>query len=124
MTSGGDAPTAEFVTLEKKSKKNVSIPSTVEFEGITYKVTGIAKNAFKNCKKLTSVTIGSNVTYIGACAFYKDSNLKKVTIKTKKLTKIQKKAFYGLPRKVTVKFPSVKKQQYKKLLKNAGLGKR
>ena len=124
VTSGGDAPTAEFVTLEKKSKKNVSIPSTVEFEGITYKVTGIAKNAFKNCKKLTSVTIGSNVTYIGACAFYKDSNLKKVTIKTKKLTKIQKKAFYGLPRKVTVKFPSVKKQQYKKLLKNAGLGKR
>ena len=124
VTSTSGNPTAEFVTLEKKSIKSFSIPSTVEYEGITYKVTGIAKSAFKNCKKLTSITIGSNVTYIGAYAFYKNSNLKKVTIKTKKLTKIQKKAFYGLPRKVTVKFPSVKKQQYKKLLKNAGLGKR
>lgn len=124
VTDESDTPTVELVTIEKKNLKSVSVPATVKYKGVTYKVTGIAKSAFKNNKKIASLTVGSNVTYIGSYAFYKNSKLKKITIKSLKLENVQKKAFWGLSKKVTVKLPASKKENYKKLLKNAGLGKR
>lgn len=69
-----------------KSKKNAIVPETVTYDGITYKVTSIAPGAFKNNKKLTKVTIGSNVKTIGKQAFYGCKNLKSITIKSTKLT--------------------------------------
>ncbi len=48
----------------------VSIPSSVVYNGITYKVAGIGYEAFRNCTGLTSVTIPNSVTSIGANAFY------------------------------------------------------
>lgn len=124
VTDESDTPMVELVTIEKKNLKSVSVPATVKYKGVTYKVTGIAKSAFKNNKKITSLTVGSNVTYIGSYAFYKNSKLKKITIKSLKLENVQKKAFWGLSKKITVKLPASKKENYKKLLKNAGLGKR
>ncbi len=43
-------------------------------------VTRIAKNAFKNSNRITSVTIGENVKSIGESAFYNCSNLVSVTL--------------------------------------------
>lgn len=123
VTGTVDVPTVELVTIEKKNIKSVSVPATVKYDGVTYKVTGIAKSAFKNNKSLTVLTIGKNVTYIGAYAFYKNNKLKKITVKSLKLQKIQKKAFLGLAKRVTLKLPASKKEVYKKMLKNAGLGK-
>ena len=119
-----DEPAVELVAIEKSNIKSVSVPATVKYEGITYKVAGIGKSAFKNNKKITSLTIGNNVTYIGSYAFYKNTKLKKITIKSLKLEKVQKKAFWGLPKKVKIKLPTSKKAIYNNLLKNAGLGKR
>ena len=118
-----DEPTVELIAIEKSNIKSVSVPATVKYEGVTYKVAGIAKSAFKNNKKITSLIIGSNVTYIGSYAFYKNTKLKKITIKSLKLEKVQKKAFWGLSKKVTVNLPVSKKAKYKQMLKNAGLGK-
>ena len=39
----------------------VTIPATVSCKGVTYKVTVIGKNAFKNHKKLEKVTIGTGI---------------------------------------------------------------
>ena len=49
---------------------NVSIPATVEYDGITYSVTSIGDRAFVRCSSLTSVTIPNSVTSIGNSAFY------------------------------------------------------
>lgn len=114
----------EYIGYASDKVKSVIIPGKVTYEDMNYKVTGIAKNAFKNNKKLTSVTIGGNVTYIGAYAFYGDSKLKTVKIKSKKIKSVQKKAFFGVAKKVTIKVPASVKSKYKKMLKNAGLGKR
>ena len=65
----------------------ITVPSTVKAKGITYKVTSIGTNAFKNCKKLTKATIGANVKVIKAKAFNNCPKLKAVTIKTALLTK-------------------------------------
>lgn len=57
------------------------------------KVTTIAPNAFKNCKKLKNVTIGNNILVIGKGAFSGCSKLKSVSL-GKNVTTIADKAFY------------------------------
>ena len=58
---------------------SVRIPDTIIVNGITYKVTGISANAFKNNKSLKFVSIGRNVTVIGTNAFYGCKKLSKVS---------------------------------------------
>lgn len=117
-------PTVTYVK-PKKNVKKVSIPATITVKGVKYKVTAVSKNAFKNNKKVTQVTIDKNVNNIGKNAFYGCKNLKKVIIKTTKLTKktVGKNAFKGIYKKATIKVPKKKLDAYKKILKNAGISK-
>lgn len=85
--------TVECTGLPNRNKKQVAIPASITVDGVTYKVTGIAENAFKNNKSLTKVTIGSNVTTIRVGAFSGCSKLKSVTI-GKNVTTIGNRAFY------------------------------
>ena len=48
---------------------SVNIPSSVEYNGRVYSVTGIFSNVFEYCTELTSITIPSSVTNIGEYAF-------------------------------------------------------
>ena len=52
--------TVQYVKPVKKNIISVTIPSSIKLNGKRYKVTGIVANAFKNCKKLKKVTIGTN----------------------------------------------------------------
>lgn len=117
-------PTVTYAK-SKKNVKKVSIPATITVKGIKYQVTAVSKDAFKNNKKVTQVTIDKNVKNIGKNAFYGCKNLKKVIIKTTKLTKktVGKNAFKGIHKKATIKVPKKKLDAYKKILKNAGIGK-
>ena len=117
-------PTVTYVK-PKKNVKKVSIPATITVKGMKYQVTAVSKDAFKNNKKVTQVTIDKNVNNIGKNAFYGCKNLKKITIKTTKLTKktVGKNAFKGIHKKATIKVPKKKLDAYKKLLKNAGISK-
>ena len=117
-------PTVTYVK-PKKNVKKVSIPATITVKGVKYQVTAVSKDAFKNNKKVTQVTIDKNVKNIGKNAFYGCKNLKKVIIKTTKLTKktVGKNAFKGIHKKATIKVPKKKLNAYKKLLKNAGMNK-
>ena len=86
------------VTSEKVKKiKTLTIPATVTIQGKKYTVTTIGSKAFSGCK-----------------------NLKQVTIKSKKITKIGKNAFKNVNKKIVIKTPKSKKKAYKKLLKKAG----
>lgn len=117
-------PTVTYVK-PKKNVKKVSIPATITVKEIKYQVTAVSKDAFKNNKKVTQVTIDKNVKNIGKNAFYGCKNLKKVIIKTTKLTKktVGKNAFKGIHKKATIKVPKKKLDAYKKILKNAGISK-
>ena len=85
----------------------ISIPSIVRYNGVTYRVTSIWANAFKNKSRLTTVSIGHNVSVIGKNAFYKCKKLKKVTIGTG-LTQINSGAFRGVKKGCTITIKSLK----------------
>lgn len=126
-TKGG---TVEYTKSLNNKTAIISIPSTVEIDGISYKVTGIAANAFKNnkkivkviignnvtsieknsfsgCSKLKTMTIGNNVVSIGDNAFFNCTSLKKVTIPVK-VKKIGKQAFYGCKKLKTIRINTKK----------------
>lgn len=95
------------------SKKNLEIetcdiPKIVENNGITYTVTSIGENGFRELKNLKTVNISSTVTTIGNYAFSNCKNLTTVHI-PESVTNIGLKAFYectllntvNLPKKLT-----------------------
>ena len=117
--------TVEYVKPASKTVKTATVPNSIKAGGITYKVTSIAPNAFKNNKKLTKVTIGKYITAIGTKAFYGCKKLKSITIKTTKLTsaKVGSKAFKGTHKKAVLKVPKSKLKSYKKFLGKKGVAK-
>ncbi len=118
--------TVALVKPEFKTMKKYTVPETISVSGVTYRVTEIKANAFKNNKQLKSVVIGSNVEKIGSKAFYGCKKLSKITIKTKKLTSktVGKKAFGKIYKKPVVKVPKGKKKAYKKWIYKKGLTKK
>ena len=123
--TSGKIPEVELTkSAAKKKAKTVVIPKTVKVDGVNYKVTAIAEKAFAGNKKLKTVIIGADIKKIGAKAFYKCVNLKKVTIQTTKLKakSVGAKAFAKIHKKAVVKVPKEKKKAYKKWLKKRGIG--
>ena len=117
-------PTVTITKFTDKKVKKLIIPATVKVKGVTYKVTAISDKAFKGNKKLTTVTIGSNVTKIGKEAFSGCKNLKKITVTAGKLKTISKNAFKGINKKATITVKGTKKAKtaLKKQLKKKSIG--
>ena len=59
---------------------SVTIPSQVANGGVTYTVTGIANNAFKNCQDLAQVTLPATLRRIGKYAFKNCDGLRSVVL--------------------------------------------
>lgn len=133
--AGENGGTVEYVGAIDENAEEVNIPATIIKDGITYKVTGIKKGAFKNYEMLTKVTIGNNVKVIGKNAFYgctelktvnigkgvetisdkafcKCTGLTKITIPSK-VTKIGKQAFYNCKKlkNITIKTTKLTSQR-------------
>lgn len=112
--------TVVLVKARKANNTSFNVPKSVKLADGRYKVVGIAKNAFKNNKKLKKVVIGSQVTKIGANAFSGAKNLKTITIKSKALKSVGKNAFKGIHKNCKIKVPAKKLNSYKKLLSKKG----
>lgn len=137
------------VSLKKvldKNQKNVTVPQTIKYKGMTFRITGILASAFKStkiasvivgnnvktigkaafqgCTKLKKVTIGSGVTQIENNAFKDCKSLKTIKVKSTKIKKIGNNAFKGIKANAVIKIPKKKLAAYKKLFKNKGLGKK
>lgn len=113
----------EYKAPKNKKQTKIAVPDSIKINGATYKVTSIAKSAFKNNKKLKTVTIGKNVSKIGKNVFSGCKKLKTITIKSTKLKAktLSKSTFKGIKKATTVKVPKKKLSAYKKLFKSRGL---
>lgn len=112
--------TVSCVAMNNKNLKKISVPDTVKINGYTFKVTKIGDNAFKSAKKLTTLTVGKNVTAIGKNVCKSCGKLKKITIKSSSIKSIGKNSFKSIHKKATIHVPKKKKSSYKKMLKKAG----
>lgn len=123
-SSRSSSQTVAFIG--NKVKTSVIIPTTIKIKGVTYKVTEISTNAFKNNRKLKKVVIGQNIVRIGKNAFYGCKKLTSITIKSSRLTlkNIGKNAFKNTSPKATVKVPKKQKALYNQILKKRGLNKK
>jgi hypothetical protein len=123
-SSKASNPTVAVVGTTNKKAKTITIPATVKVNGVTYKVTSIANNAFKGNKKLTKVTVGKNVTKIGKNVFSGCKNLKKLTMTAGKLKTISKNAFKGINKKASITLKGTKKAKtaLRKKLKKSSIG--
>lgn len=124
-TVGGNQYTVTKVGEEVRfskanaKKKSVTIPATIKADGVSYKVTEVGANAFKNNKKVKKVVIGANISKIAKKAFNKCPNLKTVVIKSTKLTKktASKKCFSKVNKKMVIKVSKKSKKTYAKIFK-------
>ena len=140
---------AAYLRPVSKNTTTIKIPATIKIKGKSIPITSVAKNACAGCKKVTKVSIGSNVTKIGSKAFYQCSQLKSITI-PKKVTRIDDKAFAKDRKLVSItikttklteksfgssafadingnaKFtvPKAKKKSYEKILRKTGIKKK
>lgn len=107
-----------LIKTNKKAKR-VTIPAVIKVNEVTYKVTSIGAKAFNGSKKLSKVTVGTNIKKISNNAFFKCKSLKTVTIKSVLLTKktASKRAFKGISRKMVIKVPKKMKKAYVKMFK-------
>lgn len=145
-SSSATNPTVTYMKSTNNNAATITVPATITVNGVAYKVTGIAANAFANNKKITKVTIGKNVTSIGknafknckklktvtinstvlktigANAFYGDKSLKTITLKSTMLTSksVGKNALKGTNKGLTIKAPKKKVAAYKKFFKKKG----
>lgn len=107
----------------KKTEKKITIPASVKLGSYTYQVTAINAKAFRNNMKLTQVTIGTKITKIGRQAFEGCRNLKKITIRSKAVKKIEVNAFRKVKKGAKIYVPKAKYKAYKKYLKAAKITK-
>lgn len=75
VTYRGSSPTS----YSNEYSGSIVIPASVTYNSVTYSVTSIGRQAFRDCSGLTSVTIPNSVTSIGEEAFYA-SGLTSITI--------------------------------------------
>ena len=124
---GAKGNTAALVKPLKKTNRTFVVSATIKSEDgkFTFKVTAISKNAFKKNTKLKKVTIGKNVSKIGANAFSGCKKLKNIKITSTQLTKksVGKNAFKGINKKAVIKVPKKKLKAYKNILKGKGQAK-
>lgn len=71
---------SDYSTFKNEYRGRVVIPSTVTYEGMTFRVTRIDNDAFRECDALTSVVIPSTIESIGDWAFAGCSSLTSIII--------------------------------------------
>ena len=118
-------PAVTYISTKKTGKASITIPSSIEVNGVKYQVTSIADNAFRKNKKLKKITIGKEIVSIGKRAFEGCKNLKEIVIETEKLKTgtVGRKAFAKTSSEAVVDVPKKKAKEYKKLLRKSGLSK-
>lgn len=117
--------TATIGTVKTTDKKTITIDSKVKVGKVSYKVTTISSQAFKNCKKATKIELPSTITKIDAKAFTGANKLKTLKLTGKTAPKIDKNAFKGVDtKKITIvynsKMSSKELKELKATLKKIG----
>ena len=87
------------------SPTSVNIPGIVLSNGITYKVTEVADNAFLNCTNVTGVTMQTGIKIIGESAFSGCTSLNNMVV-PEGVERLNESAFAGCTSMTNISIPS------------------
>lgn len=76
----GSDLTLSVATSNGQYAGNIVIPQTVTIENVDYTVTGIDEYAFMMCNSLTSVSLPSSITRMGAFAFFGNTSIEQILV--------------------------------------------
>ena len=108
-----------LVAYKKHLKGSVvTVPAVIKINGVRYKVTKVASNAFRN-KKVVGVSLGSNITEIGSNAFRNCTKMRECQITSMKLKKIGSHAFYNALDWCYYDIPLMRSVKYYKMIEKA-----
>ena len=117
-------PTVTFYSA-KMTAKRVTMSRSVRINGVRYCITAVRSRAFEGHKKVTCIRLGSKVNNIGDRAFRNCKKLEKLYIQSSKLKPedIGERVFENVPKDLKIYVPEKKKDEYRKMFREKGLGK-
>ena len=117
-------PTVTFYSAKMTAKK-VTMSKSVRIDGVRYCITAVRSRAFEGHRKVTSIRLGSKVNTIGDRAFRNCKKLEKLYIQSSNLKPedIGERVFENVPRDLKIYVPEKKKDEYRKMFREKGLGK-
>ena len=117
-------PTVTFYSAKMTAKK-VTMSRSVRIDGVRYCITAVRSRAFEGHKKVTYIWLGSKVNTIGDRAFRNCKKLEKLYIQSSNLKPedIGERVFENVPRDLKIYVPEKKKDEYRKMFREKGLGK-
>lgn len=117
-------PTVTFYSAKMTAKK-VTMFRSVRINGVRYCITAVRSRAFEGHKKVTCIWVGSKVNNIGDRAFRNCKKLEKLYIQSSKLKPedIGERVFENVPKDLKIYVPEKKKDEYRKMFREKGLGK-
>ena len=117
-------PTVTFYSAKMTAKK-VTMSRSVRINGVRYCITAVRSRAFEGHKKVTCIRLGSKVNNIGDRAFRNCKKLEKLYIQSSKLRPedIGERVFENVPKDLKIYVPEKKKDEYRKMFREKGLGK-
>ena len=117
-------PTVTFYSAKMTAKK-VTMSRSVRIDGVRYCITAVRSRAFEGHKKVTCIRLGSKVNNIGDRAFRNCKKLEKLYIQSSKLKPedIGERVFENVPKDLKIYVPEKKKDEYRKMFREKGLGK-
>ena len=123
-SSNAKNPTVTFYSA-KMTVKKVTISRSVRIDGVRYCITAVRSRAFEGHRKVTSIRLGSKVNTIGDRAFRNCKKLEKLYIQSSKLKPedIGERVFENVPKDLKIYVPEKKKDEYRKMFREKGLGK-
>ena len=96
---------AEVTNGDYKYVGDITIPSSIKVNDTEYSVTRVQNYAFKNCSRLTSITIPNSVTIVGDSTFCGCIHLQSVNIPSS-VTSLGKSTFSGCSSLTSIEIPS------------------
>ncbi len=123
-SSNAKNPTVTFYSAKMTTKK-VTMSKSVRIDGVRYCITAVRSRAFEGHRKVTSIRLGSKVNTIGDRAFRNCKKLEKLYIQSSNLKPedIGERVFENVPRDLKIYVPEKKKDEYRKMFREKGLGK-